>query len=160
MNRSSLCVDLPSSLYSTAMCTSVTLSKEFRILYFSDPPKLKCSTVLFCILQILKDRYLQKCFGCTYLFILKTVLRVRKYWGDMKSDDLNGKDFSQIIYCVMRKLRVLSMCIHIAVVGCIFYNTVLPVHPFLNCCTLSEKESKYLYLYLNLYLVLVIFSDM
>jgi hypothetical protein len=61
------------------------------MLSFSGVPKLKCSTVIFCILQILKDGYLQKCFGCTYLLILKAVLRVRKYWGDVNSDDWNGK---------------------------------------------------------------------
>lgn len=119
------------------------MSKEFRILYFSGPPKLKCSTVLFCVLQILKDRYLQKCFGCTYLFILKAVLRVRKYWGDMKSDDLNGKDFSQIICYVMRKLHLLSVCIHIALVGCIFYNTSSPIFELL--CLIRERMQIFIF---------------
>ncbi|KDR18215.1 Serine-protein kinase ATM [Zootermopsis nevadensis] len=52
-------------------------------------PELKCSNVMFCILQILNDVYLRKCFGRTYLLILKEILRVRKYWGDMTSDDWN-----------------------------------------------------------------------
>lgn len=58
---------------------------------FLGVPELKCSNVMFCILQILNDVYLRKCFGRTYLLILKEILRVRKYWGDMTSDDWNGK---------------------------------------------------------------------
>uniref|UniRef100_A0A2Z5TRZ9 Putative serine-protein kinase ATM n=1 Tax=Reticulitermes speratus TaxID=60591 RepID=A0A2Z5TRZ9_9NEOP len=52
-------------------------------------PKLKCSVVVSCILEVLNDGYLRKCFGCTYLLILKEILRVRKYWGYIKFDHWN-----------------------------------------------------------------------
>ncbi|XP_069700137.1 serine-protein kinase ATM isoform X2 [Periplaneta americana] len=52
-------------------------------------PKLKCSTVQCYILRVLNDRCLCRYFGCTYLLILQTVLTVRKYWGDINSEDWN-----------------------------------------------------------------------